>query len=236
MRRAGAGTGPYSRRVVLIVDHYDSFTWNIVHAASPWLRGRRFAVVRFDRLPRDPLNSLAPSHVILSPGPGTPGEARATLSLLRRAQGRVPVLGVCLGHQCLAEAFGLRVVRAPRPVHGKTSPVLHDRRGVFAGVASPMAAMRYHSLVVDPASVDPARWSISAYSPEGEHGVGPAVIMGLRRIWSDEDARRLGARSAAELAPMEGVQFHPESFRTPRGARLLGNFLRWRRGRTLNEP
>ena len=196
--------------MILLLDNYDSFTFNLAQylgelaCMTPRMTDHEVRVVRSDALSVEQILALAPSHVVISPGPGTPDDAGVSLDLLRRAHalgGRFPILGVCLGHQSLGQAFGGRVVRAPRVMHGKTSPVIHDGRGVFANLASPMIATRYHSLVVADEGL-PASLDVCARTAEGE-------IMGLRH---------------REL-PIEGVQFHPESILTPLGKRLLANFL-----------
>jgi para-aminobenzoate synthetase component 2 len=184
--------------MILLVDHYDSFTWNLVQAFEAL--GETVEVVRHDRMAPDSVARLAPRRIVFSPGPRSPREAADTPDLIRRFAGKVPLLGVCLGHQCIADAYGARVVRG-RPWHGKTSDVRHDGRGVFAGLENPLTAMRYHSLVVDESTL-PAELEASAWTPEGE-------LMGLRH----------------RKYPVEGVQFHPESYRTPAGLQLLRNFL-----------
>jgi anthranilate synthase/aminodeoxychorismate synthase-like glutamine amidotransferase len=181
--------------MVLVIDNYDSFTYNLVQAL-----GSLGAAPRVLRNDAD-LASLSPERVVISPGPRGPRDAGGSLDAVRRWAGRVPLLGVCLGHQCLAVAFGAAVARARRPMHGKTSRVSHDGRGVFAGLPDPLTVMRYHSLVVDETTL-PAELRVSARSEDGE-------IMGLRHArW-----------------PVEGVQFHPESYRSEAGLELLRNFL-----------
>ncbi len=183
-----------------MIDNYDSFTYNLVQYLGEL--GAEVEVVRNDAASAEALRARAPQGLVVSPGPGGPERAGVSVAALRGfAAAGVPVLGVCLGHQALAVAFGARVRRAQRPMHGKTSPILHDGEGVFRGLASPLEATRYHSLVVDPASV-PKALAVSARTPDHE-------IMGLRH-------RTLTA---------EGVQFHPESIRTPAGRDLLRNFL-----------
>ncbi len=182
-----------------MIDNYDSFTYNLVD----YLRGLGAEVVvrRNDSLGLAEIEELAPSRIVLSPGPGSPATAGVCLDLVRSLAGRVPILGVCLGHQAIGEAFGGRVVRAPAPAHGKTSLISHDGRTVFRGLPNPFTATRYHSLVVAEESL-PACLEISARAPDG-------LIMGLRH---------------REFA-VEGVQFHPESILTEDGKRLLENFL-----------
>jgi anthranilate synthase/aminodeoxychorismate synthase-like glutamine amidotransferase len=184
---------------VLLVDNYDSFTWNLAQAFLAM--GCRVDVRRNDAIGAREARDLAPTHLVISPGPGRPEEAGSTLAILETLLPRVPVLGVCLGHQALALALGGRVVLAPEPVHGKSSPVYHDGRGLYAGIPNPFPAGRYHSLCVDDASLPP-ELSVCAFTSAGE-------VMGVRHV-------RL---------PAEGVQFHPESVLTPDGERLLANFL-----------
>ena len=194
--------------VLLLVDNYDSFTWNLVQRFSEIDPALRIEVVRNDAIDGEAAERMAPSHLVISPGPCTPREAGVSGDLLVRFRGRIPVLGVCLGHQAIGDRHGMAVVRSDVPVHGKTSPIMHDGRGVFAGLPNPMTATRYHSLVVDPATVTP-EFEVSARTERGE-------VMGLR--W----------KGPAGSAPMEGVQFHPESFLTVDGPRLLANFLAMR--------
>lgn len=188
--------------MVLIIDNYDSFTYNLVQAIGALQPERPIEVHRNDRITLADVEQRQPSHLVISPGPCTPNEGGVSLDVVRRFAGRVPILGVCLGHQCIAQAFGGRIVRAERVMHGKTNTIAHDGRGVFAGLPNPLTAMRYHSLVAEEASL-PAELIISARSARGE-------IMGLRH----------------RALPIEGVQFHPESFLTPCGSALLANFLR----------
>ncbi len=214
--------------MILLIDNYDSFTWNIVQglgALSPSLReGRDLRVVRNDELAAAFVETIdagrPPRGIIISPGPCTPAEAGLSNDVIARFMGRVPLLGVCLGHQCMAAGAGMRVVRHARPVHGKTSLVHHDGLGVFAGLSNPFEAARYHSLAVDEASVPAAvsghdGWTVSAWCEEPDEAGGTRrVVMGLRRTFTD-----------ASRAPCEGVQFHPESFMTREGPRVLGNFI-----------
>ncbi len=183
---------------VLVVDNYDSFTYNL--AQHLMTLGAEVEVVLNDE-PCVLEKASGFDRVVISPGPGTPARAGATLSLVRAVAGRVPLLGVCLGHQAIGEAFGGRVVRAPVIFHGKVSEIHHDGRGIYRGVPNPFPATRYHSLVLDPGSL-PGCLEVSARTDEG-------VIMGVRH-------RRLAA---------EGVQYHPESVLTRDGLRLLANFL-----------
>ena len=184
---------------VLLVDNYDSFTYNLYQYLGEL--GAEVRVVRNDELSAEAAIALAPARIVISPGPGTPDQAGITLDLIRRAAGRIPVLGVCLGHQALGQAFGGDVRRAPKLMHGKTSQIHHDGRGVFAGLPVPFTATRYHSLVVERASV-PESLEITAWTDDG-------IVMGLRH------------REHA----LEGVQFHPESILTTVGKDLLRNFL-----------
>jgi anthranilate synthase/aminodeoxychorismate synthase-like glutamine amidotransferase len=184
---------------LLVVDNYDSFTYNLVQYLAEL--GAELAVHRNDAIGLDDVAALAPDAIVISPGPCTPREAGISVPLIQRFAGTIPILGVCLGHQAIGAAFGGAIVRAPRIMHGKTSPIHHDGRGVFAGLPDPFDATRYHSLVIDPATL-PADLERSAWTTEGE-------IMGVRH------------RSLF----VEGVQFHPESILTLEGKRLLGNFL-----------
>jgi anthranilate synthase/aminodeoxychorismate synthase-like glutamine amidotransferase len=184
---------------VLVVDNYDSFTYNLVQCVLAL--GADCVVRPNDAISVADVRDAKADGLLISPGPGTPEQAGATLELIRALAGSVPMLGVCLGHQALAQAFGARIERAPAPVHGKTSPVSHDGRGVFRGLPSPFHATRYHSLLVASGSVPPG-FEITARTAEGE-------IMGLR-----EPQLRL-----------EGVQFHPESILTEHGPQLVQNWL-----------
>jgi anthranilate synthase/aminodeoxychorismate synthase-like glutamine amidotransferase len=184
--------------MLLMIDNYDSFTWNLVQYLQTL--GADVQVVRNDALSVAQIEALAPEHIVISPGPCTPNEAGVSVDVIRQLGARVPILGVCLGHQAIGQAFGGRVVRGREPVHGKTSEITHDGRTVFAGLPTPMTATRYHSLVVDPDGA--ADLEVTAWC-DGD------VVMGLRH-------RHL---------PVEGVQFHPESILTGEGKALLGNFL-----------
>jgi len=184
---------------LLLIDNYDSFTYNLVQAFM--VLGAEVLVHRNDELTVDAALALEPTHLCISPGPGTPRDAGVSMSMIETFAGRVPVFGVCLGHQSLVEVFGGKVVRAGRLMHGKTSMVHHDGKGVFAGLPNPFEAGRYHSLIASRDEI-PAALEVTAWTAEGE-------IMGVRH---------------REL-PVEGVQFHPESILTPDGPRLMGNFL-----------
>jgi anthranilate synthase/aminodeoxychorismate synthase-like glutamine amidotransferase len=183
-----------------VIDNYDSFTYNLVQYLGEL--GAAVAVYRNDELRVDQVRALQPEGILISPGPGNPDEAGITLELLATLSSEVPILGVCLGHQAIGQAFGGRVVRAQRLMHGRTSPILHDGTGVFAGLPSPFTATRYHSLIVDRASLNDSL-RVTAWTAEGE-------IMGL----------------AHRTLPVEGVQFHPESFLTEHGHAMLDTFLR----------
>ena len=185
--------------MILVLDNYDSFTYNLVQYLGEL--GASVRVVRNDETTVDAIASRAPEGIVISPGPCTPNEAGITLELIRRLAGRVPLLGVCLGHQAIGQAFGGRVVRAQRVMHGKVSRVHHDGRGVFAGVPNDIIATRYHSLAIERSTL-PGELVITAESDDGE-------IMGVRH-------RRLA---------VEGVQFHPEALLTEHGHALLRNFL-----------
>lgn len=187
-------------RRIVVVDNYDSFTYNLVQYLLAL--GAECDVRLNDRVSVDAIDAAAPDGILLSPGPGNPDDAGVTLQVLRELSPRIPTLGVCLGHQALAQAFGGTIVRADRLMHGKVSPVEHDGRTLFAGLPSPFVATRYHSLIVAPHSV-PACLEVSARTAEGE-------IMGLRH----------------RSLPIEGVQFHPESILSEQGEALLHNWLR----------
>lgn len=199
---------------VLLIDNYDSFTFNLVQRFGELDPTLDLRVVRNDKITPDEAAAMHPSHIVISPGPCTPNEAGVSRDFVRAFAGRIPILGVCLGHQCIGDVHGLRVVRHDKIMHGKTSPVHHDERGIFKGVPNPMIATRYHSLVVLADSPMPEGWEISAWTEdEMPDGSVRRVIMGLRREGAPGDA------------VVEGVQFHPESFLTTRGPMLLANFL-----------
>ena len=184
---------------VLVVDNYDSFTYNLVQYLGEL--GADVRVYRNDAITLDEVAALAPAQIVVSPGPCTPNEAGISVPLIRRFAGQIPLLGVCLGHQAIGQAFGGRIVRAQRVMHGKLSPVTHDGRGVFTGLPSPFPVTRYHSLAIARDEV-PAELEVTATADDGE-------IMGVRH-------RRLA---------VEGVQFHPEAILTAHGKALLRNFL-----------
>lgn len=192
--------------MLLLIDNYDSFTFNLVQRFGEIEPGIEVMVVRNDEIDPARAERLAPRGLVISPGPCTPKESGACPALVSHFKGRIPILGVCLGHQTIGDVHGMVVRRNDVPVHGKTSPIHHDNRGVFAGLSNPFVATRYHSLVVEPTTV-PGDFSVSAWTERGE-------IMGLR--WNGP---------GSDAAPMEGVQFHPESFLTVEGPRLLRNFL-----------
>jgi anthranilate synthase/aminodeoxychorismate synthase-like glutamine amidotransferase len=185
--------------MILVIDNYDSFTYNLVQYLGEL--GATLEVARNDALDVDAVARLAPERIVISPGPGHPDQAGVSLEVIRRLGPTTPILGVCLGHQAIGQAFGATVSRARMQMHGKTSNIHHDDRGVFAGLPNPFVATRYHSLVVLAATVPPDL-EITARAEDGE-------IMGLRH----------------RHYPVEGVQFHPESILTVEGKRLLANFL-----------
>lgn len=186
--------------MVLLIDNYDSFTWNLAHRLGEL--GAEVRVVRNDAIGLDEIERLAPDRIVISPGPGRPESAGISIDVIRRFGPRVPLLGVCLGHQAIGVAFGGRVDRAEQPMHGKVSMVAHDGRGLFAGLGNPFDVGRYHSLVIAKDAV-----------PEGFH----------LSAWVEGDGTVMGVRH--ESWPVSGVQFHPESVLTPAGHRLLQNFL-----------
>jgi anthranilate synthase component 2 len=189
--------------MLLLIDNYDSFTYNLAQYLGEL--GAEANVYRNDALTVDEIAAWQPSHIVISPGPCTPNEAGVSVAAIRAFAGRIPILGVCLGHQAIGQAFGGRIVRAQRVMHGKLSSVTHDARGAFTGLPSPLTATRYHSLAIERATL-PACLEITATAEDGE-------IMGVRH---------------REL-PVEGVQFHPEAILTEHGHALLRNFLAGRR-------
>jgi para-aminobenzoate synthetase component II len=186
--------------MILIIDNYDSFTYNLVQYLGEL--GQEPLALRNDAVTLEEIGRLAPSHIIISPGPCTPLEAGISNDVIRRFRGKIPILGVCLGHQCIGYVYGGLVTRAKQPMHGKESSVFHDGKTIFQGIPSPLTAGRYHSLVIANGSV-PSTLEISAKTEDG-------VIMGVR------DPRQA----------VEGVQFHPESVMTPEGHNILANFLK----------
>ncbi len=185
--------------MILIIDNYDSFTYNLAQAFGEM--GQEVKVVRNDVVDLEAVSAMEPEALVISPGPGRPEHAGISCPVIERLAGRVPILGVCLGHQAIGQVFGARVERARAPMHGKTSEVFHNGKGIFRGLRNPFPAARYHSLIVPESSV-PDTLKVSAYTTDGE-------VMGL---------------SAPELM-VEGVQFHPESIATGQGGLLLRNFL-----------
>ena len=185
--------------MILVIDNYDSFTYNLVQYLGEL--GAEVVVKRNDAVSVDEIRELGPSGVLISPGPGRPEEAGVSLELIARLGAMTPIFGVCLGHQSIAQHFGASIVRADRLMHGRTSSILHEGAGVFANLPSPLTATRYHSLIVDRNTV-PAELEITAWTDQDE-------IMGLRH----------------KDLPIEGVQFHPESFLTEHGHTLIGNWL-----------
>jgi para-aminobenzoate synthetase component II len=192
------------KQQMVVIDNYDSFTYNLVQYLG--MLGARLVVFRNDEIDLAGLEALKPSHLIISPGPCSPKEAGISVPAIQHFAGKIPILGVCLGHQSLGEAFGGRVIRAPRLMHGKTSLVYHDGRDIFQGIPSPFEATRYHSLIVERETL-PECLEVSAQTAVGE-------IMGLRH-------RRYA---------IFGVQFHPESILTVEGMNILQNFIKRRRG------
>jgi len=185
--------------MLLMVDNYDSFTYNLVQYLGEL--GEEVRVVRNDAMSVDELAALKPARIVISPGPCSPTEAGVSVEVIQKLTGRVPILGVCLGHQCIGAALGGRVVRADRIMHGKTSPILHDGKTLFRDLSNPFDATRYHSLVIERATLPP-ELEVSAWTAEGE-------VMGVRHTSKQ----------------LEGVQFHPESILTLEGKHLLQNFL-----------
>ncbi len=190
--------------MILVVDNYDSFTYNLVQRIGELGSGQELRVIRNDVMPpQQAQDKFKPARLIISPGPCTPNEAGYSCDYIRFFHGKIPILGVCLGHQCMGQVFGGKVVRAPRLMHGKTSLIRHDGRGLFAGLPNPFTATRYHSLIVVPdgldADIEQTAWTVD----QGE-------LMGIR----------------SKTHPTEGVQFHPESFLTDCGHDMLRNFLR----------
>ncbi|HEY5449674.1 MAG TPA: aminodeoxychorismate/anthranilate synthase component II [Polyangia bacterium] len=185
--------------MLLVIDNYDSFTYNLVQFLGELKQDVK--VVRNDEIPASSIADMAPSHIVISPGPCTPNEAGISLDVIKAYAGNIPILGVCLGHQSIGQAFGGKIVRAARVMHGKTSMIQHDGKGVFSGLPNPFEATRYHSLLIERASI-PDSLEITAHTAENE-------IMAVRH----------------KTLPVEGVQFHPESFLTKAGKDLLANFI-----------
>jgi len=185
--------------MILLIDNYDSFTYNLYHYLGEL--GAQVVVFRNDKIALDEIESLRPEKIVISPGPCTPKEAGVSCAAIRRFGASTPILGVCLGHQCIGAAFGAEIVRAPTIMHGKLSEVIHDEKTIFRSVKNPFAAMRYHSLVIEPATLG-GDLTVSARTAEN-------IIMAIRH----------------KTFPVEGVQFHPESILTEDGKKLLKNFL-----------
>lgn len=195
-----SATLPGVKPHVVVVDNYDSFTYNLVQYLLSL--GATCDVRLNDRTTSEEIEVEKPNGILLSPGPGTPDDAGVTLDVIRKLSGKIPIFGVCLGHQSIGQAYGGNVIRAPRLMHGKTSPIEHDGKSLFAGLPSPFDATRYHSLIVEESSL-PATLEVSARTAEGE-------IMGLRH----------------KTLPVEGVQFHPESILTDHGLNMVQNWLK----------
>jgi para-aminobenzoate synthetase component 2 len=189
--------------MIVLIDNYDSFTYNLVQRIGELDPHRPIRVYRNDQVTLDQLDADRPTHLIISPGPGTPTDGGISNDAIRHFAGRIPILGVCLGHQCMGFIYGAKIVRADRLMHGKTSMISHDGRTIFAGLDNPFEATRYHSLIVDRATLS-ADFEITAWTADQNE------LMGIRH----------------RTLPMEGVQFHPESFLTGEGQKLLANFLR----------
>ena len=194
--------------MLLLIDNYDSFTYNLVQYLGAMYE--RIVVRRNDAVTLEEIHEMRPSHIVISPGPRSPNEAGISVASICRFSERIPILGVCLGHQSIGQAFGGEIVRAARPMHGKLSPIYHDGRGVFSGLPNPFTATRYHSLVIARESL-PSCLEITAWTEEGE-------IMGVRH----------------KSRQTEGVQFHPESIMTEFGHELLANFLGHKLSRAVN--
>ncbi|MFN0117612.1 MAG: anthranilate synthase component II [Elusimicrobiota bacterium] len=187
--------------MILVIDNYDSFTYNLVQYLGEM--GQKLEIYRNDEIDLDTIRRLKPSHIVISPGPGRPEDAGITIDLIRRFAGQIPILGVCLGHQAMCHAFGGNIIRAKRLMHGKTSEIIHDGKGVFKGLPNKFTATRYHSLLAEPTSIM-NEFEITAKTSQGE-------VMGVRHL---------------KLKALEGVQFHPESILTEGGKTILKNFLK----------
>ena len=193
----------YDSGMIILIDNYDSFTYNLVQRIGELGKSYAIKVFRNDAAKPEQVEAQCkPTHLIISPGPCTPNEAGESMNFIRYFHGKIPVLGVCLGHQAIGQVFGGKVVRAPRLMHGKTSEIRHDGAGVYAGLPNPFTATRYHSLIVDPEGLD------SDF---------------IQTAWSVDQNELMGIRS--KTCPTEGVQYHPESFLTDIGHKLLKNFL-----------
>jgi anthranilate synthase/aminodeoxychorismate synthase-like glutamine amidotransferase len=188
--------------MIVLIDNYDSFTYNLVQKIGEVRPDHRIEVFRNDKVTVEQVEALRPTHIVISPGPCTPREGGVSNEIIRQFGPKLPLLGVCLGHQCIADVYGGEVVRADRLMHGKTDRIFHDNKSIYEGMPNPFTATRYHSLIVRPGTL-PAEFDVTAWTDQDE-------IMGLRhKTW-----------------PLEGVQFHPESFLTEDGERLLANFLK----------
>lgn len=194
--------------MILLIDNYDSFTYNLVQRLGELDPSLDLEVHRNDRITLDEIEAKRPSHLIISPGPCTPDQAGISVPCIQRFAGRIPILGVCLGHQAIGQAFGAQIVRADRIMHGKTDAIYHDNRGMFEGLENPFQATRYHSLIIRPDTLS-GEFEVSAWSVSPE---GTRVIMGIRH----------------KRYPLVGLQFHPESFLTECGPTLLARFLELR--------
>ncbi len=191
--------------MLLLLDNYDSFTYNLAQYLGEL--GQEVKVIRNDAINVAQIRTLAPKRIVISPGPCTPTEAGISVELIRELGGQIPVLGICLGHQAIGAAFGASIVRAERVMHGKISKIFHDEQSLFRGVTNPFEATRYHSLVIDPATL-------------------PDVLEVTAKTWEDEIMGVRHKGFAGGPAPLEGLQFHPESIMTTAGMSLLANFLR----------
>ena len=194
--------------MIVLIDNYDSFTYNLVQRLGELDPSLDLQVYRNDKITLDEIEARQPTHLIISPGPCTPDEAGISVDCIRRFSGRVPLLGVCLGHQAIGQAFGAKIVRADRLMHGKVDRIWHDNHGLFEGLENPFEATRYHSLVIQPDTLD-SQFEVAAWSVSPD---GTRVIMGIRH----------------KEYPLYGVQFHPESFLTECGPTILARFLQLR--------
>jgi len=190
--------------VLLLIDNYDSFTYNLAQYLGEL--GQKVRVERNDAIDLDAIEAMRPRRIVISPGPCTPNEAGISMDLIQRFAGRIPILGVCLGHQAIGQVFGGKIVRADRVMHGKVSKIFHDEQGLYQGLPNPFEATRYHSLVIEPDSM-------------------PDSLVVTAKTWDDEVMGVRHRDYAGSAAPLEGVQFHPESIMTREGLRLLRNFL-----------
>jgi anthranilate synthase/aminodeoxychorismate synthase-like glutamine amidotransferase len=190
--------------MLLLIDNYDSFTYNLAQYLGEL--GQKVRVERNDAIDLDAIEAMRPRRIVISPGPCTPNEAGISMDLIRQFAGRIPILGVCLGHQAIGQVFGGRIVRADRVMHGKVSKIFHDEQGLYAGLPNPFEATRYHSLVIEPDSL-------------------PDCLVVTAKTWDDEIMGVRHRDFSGSAAPVEGVQFHPESIMTREGLRLLRNYL-----------